>query len=101
MNIPEKIIISGMEYKVKLEDNPLFFNNLRAYAHIDYEDKEICIDSELQDTQGHTHSLLHEIIHGIVYDREIDFKNDDEETVTDQLAKGLYQLIKDNPSLFK
>jgi len=101
LNIPDKIIISGMEYKVKLEEKPLFCDNQRAYAHIDYNNKEISIDRGLQDTQGQQQSLLHEILHGIVYDRELDFKNDGEETIVDQISKGLYQLIKDNPDMFK
>ena len=90
-----------MEYKVKLEDKPLFCKNQRAYAHIDYDNKEICIDSGLQDIQGQQQSLLNEIVHGIVYDRELDFINDGEETIVDQISKGLYQLIKDNPDMFK
>ncbi|WMM24056.1 hypothetical protein RBU61_14145 [Tissierella sp. MB52-C2] len=101
MNIPDKLVISGMEYKIKLEDKPLFCSNQRAYAHINYESKEISIDEGLQDTQGHQQSLLHEVIHGIVYDRELDFQNDGEETIVDQISKGLYQVIKDNPELFK
>lgn len=101
MNIPDKVIISGMEYKITQEDKPLFCNNRRAYAHIDFDKKEITIDKGLADPQGHMQSLFHEIIHGIVYDRELDFINDGEETIVDQLAKGLYQVIKDNPSMFK
>lgn len=101
MNIPKKVIISGVEYDVIFEDKPLFCNNQRAYAHIDFDNKEISIDGGIQDSQGCNQSLLHEIIHGIVYDRELDFKNDDEETIVDQISKGLYQVIKDNPNMFK
>lgn len=101
MHIPNKLTISGMEYTVKLEDKPLFCNNQRAYAHIDYDNKEISIDVGLQDIQGQQQSLLHEILHGIVYDRELDFAKDEEETIVDQISNGLYQLIKDNPNMFK
>lgn len=101
MIIPNKIIISGMVYEVKLEEKSLFCNNQRAYAHIDYDNKIISIDKGLQDTQGHCQTLLHEILHGIVYDRELDFAKDGEETLIDQLSRGLYQFLKDNPNIFK
>lgn len=101
MKIPDNIIISGMEYDVILEDKPLFCNNQRAYAHIDYDNKEITIDKGIQEGQGHVQSFLHEVLHGIVFDRELDFKNDGEETIIDQISKGLYQIIKENPNIFK
>lgn len=100
MNIPETITISGVEYQVIVSDKPIFLNNLRAYGEIDYDKKEINIDETLQDKQGQLQTFLHEILHGIVYDRELDFKNDEEETIVDQLAKGLYQVLKDNPGIF-
>ena len=61
MNIPEKAIISGMEYKIRLSDDILFFDNIRAYGHIDFEKKEIAIDKALRDSQGHKQTLLHSI----------------------------------------
>ena len=101
MNIPDKIIISGMEYEVILTDEPIFMDNLRAYGHIDFENKKILIDKNIRDKQGHIQTLIHEIIHGIVYDRELNLRSDGEETIVDQLSKGLYQVIKDNPDMFK
>ena len=52
MNIPNKIVISGMEYAVNIEDKPLFCGNQRAYGYIDYDEKAIHIDSGAQDIQG-------------------------------------------------
>lgn len=40
-------------------------------------------------------------MHGIVHDRGINFKEYDEKTIIDQLAKGFYQMLKDNPDIFK
>ena len=45
-------------------------------------------------------TLLHEIVHGIVRERNFDFKAE-EESVVDELAKGFYNLINDNPGMFK
>ncbi|HZK34157.1 MAG TPA: hypothetical protein VFD33_02455 [Bacillota bacterium] len=96
MKIPGKINISGMEYEVIIKDQPLFCGNTRAYGHIDFDSKQILIDNTLRDSQGHMQTLLHEIIHGITNDRDIDFTQQGEETIVDQLAKGLYQVLKDN-----
>lgn len=101
MNIPNKLKISGVVYEVTISNEPIFLENMRAYGEIDYNKKTIRIDETLQDKQGQLQTFLHEIIHGIVHDRELDFKNDSEETIVDQLAKGFYQIIKDNPELFK
>ena len=101
VKIPDKVVISGMEYTVKLEDKALFCGSQRAYAQIDFEKKEIAIDQSMQEAQGQQQSLWHEIIHGIVYDRELDFEKQKEETIVDQLAKGLYQVIRENPRLFE
>lgn len=96
MTFPSKINISGMEYEVILSEEPIFSRTSRAYGHIDFDNKQILIDKSLRDSQGHMQTLLHEIVHGIVYDRELDFKVDSEETIVDQLANGIYQVLKDN-----
>lgn len=101
MKIPDRIVISGMEYEVIMTDEPLFDGNTRAYGRIDFENKKIIIDKTLREKQGHFQTLLHEIIHGIVNDRDIDFTCDDEEVIVEQLARGFYQVIKDNPEIFK
>ena len=96
MTFPSKINISGMEYEVILSEEPLFYGTSRAYGHINFDNKKIMIDKTLRDSQGHMQTLLHEIVHGIIYDRDIDFKVDSEEAIVDQLANGIYQVFKDN-----
>lgn len=41
-------------------------------------------------------TLIHEILHGIIFDRQIDFQNDDEEAIIERLSRGLYQVLKEN-----
>ena len=55
---------------------------------------EISISHSL-DTQKCT--LVHEILHGIDEMYKLGLK----ESQVEQLAKGLYQMIKDNPDMFK
>jgi hypothetical protein len=41
-------------------------------------------------------ALLHEIIHGVLFACGLDWQN---ENLTQSLATGLYQVLKDNPAL--
>lgn len=65
-----------------------FFNAAKKLIEID----DNCLQTELQ-------ALLHECIHGIVWDKAI--KIDDEEKVIEPLASGLYALIIDNPKFIQ
>lgn len=95
MKLPKEVKISGVVYKVIPVKEPLIDGNIRAYGHIDFETKEIMIDTSLGDEQGHFQTLLHEILHAIVYDRDIDL-GEKEESIIDQFVKGLYQVFADN-----
>jgi len=99
MKIPEKIKIGGVGYSVVYEER-LNTGSKLAYGHIDYDKAIIQIEPKLQDYQGMCQTLLHEILHGVADDRQIDFKNADEERIVNQFANGLYQVIQDNPDLF-
>jgi len=57
------------------------------------------LNSENDLSQGRIEQvLIHEILHGIVFTTGLNLE--DEEITVNVLAKGLYQVIKDNPSLF-
>jgi hypothetical protein len=100
MKIPKKVRIGGVDYEVKYEER-LNDGSQLAYGHIDFDTMFIRLAPKLQTQQGEHITLLHEIMHGIVHDRGINFKEYDEETIVNQLAKGFYQMLKDNPDIFK
>lgn len=100
MNIPEKIRIGSMDYKVVITEKTILNNAQQCYGHINFDDHVIEIDKTLRDTQGHEQTFLHELVHGIVKEFKIDF-SDNEENVVDKLADGLHQIIRDNPEMFK
>lgn len=95
MNIPNKIKISGIEYKVIKTEEPLVLDGRQCYGLIDYNNKVIKLDIKLQDEQGVENTFIHEVLHGIIHDRQIDCKGN-EEDIVEQLARGLYSLIKEN-----
>jgi hypothetical protein len=100
MNIPNKVKIDGMEYEVIKTDETLTNDNMVCRGIIEYEYRKIKLNTLCQDEQGMKRTLLHEIIHGIVRERHFDFKAE-EEMVVDELAKGFYNLVNDNPEMFK
>ncbi len=101
MNIPSKVRIGSMNYNVLLTDKTILKGNQQCYGRIDLEQHKIEIDKTLQDIQGQEKTFLHELIHGIIHERNLDLQNTDEESLTDELATGLHQIVLDNPDIFK
>lgn len=99
MLIPEKVRIGSCDYKVKISDELIVLDTRQCKASIDYEFHTINIDYTIQDIQGQEQSFLHELVHGIVHSRSLDL-GENEEKIVDEIAIGLHQVIKDNPSIF-
>lgn len=98
MIIPEVVRIGSCFYDVKFVDKELVLNHQECYALIDYNNHVIQISNKLGDIQQQEKSFLHELLHGIVQDRALEIE--DEEFIVDELAKGLHQIILDNPIMF-
>lgn len=99
MQIPKKVRIGGIDYAIKhvprliSADGDLcngIFNSNRCVIELNQE----------QDVAGEriAQTLLHEVLHGVIYTTGLNLE--DEEITVNVLAKGLYQVIKDNPALF-
>jgi len=101
MKIPEQIRIGSMVYSVTRTDEFILVDHKECMGDIDYLKKTIRIKRGIQDSQGEQETLLHEIIHGITHERNFGYNNNDEETVTEELARGLHQIILDNPNMFE
>jgi hypothetical protein len=101
MEIPKLVRIGSCDYDVMLEDKPLILEARQCKGMIDYEFHDINIDASLQDKQGQEQTFLHEVMHGIVRERNLDLANSDEETIIDEIAMGLHQVIRDNPEIFR
>ena len=55
--------------------------------------------SSTEDNISHTNTLIHEILHGIVYQWGIDLDDKDEEKICNTIANGLTTVLVDNPWL--
>lgn len=100
MNIPKSVRIGSMDYKVIITDEIIIVDHKECSGMIDYNQHEIKVKNDMQDIQGMEATLLHEIMHGITNERNFTYEKNDDETITEELARGLHQLIRDNPGMF-
>lgn len=95
----DTIRIGTFNYKVIFNDYPILLNNQEVYGLITYDKHEIKINNSLGDKQHQVQTLLHEVLHGIIREYDVDIKDLDEEILVDKLSTALYQLLKDNNEL--
>lgn len=96
MNIPESVKIGGYDYKVEHRDGP--FPNGATVVDGLHDPTKTLISLSGEGNQSYQDTVfLHELIHGIIY-VYCDDKQD--EDFVEQFAKGLYQVLVDNPNIF-
>lgn len=96
MRVPENIKIGGVDYKVNIEQN-LRNAAVLLYGEIDFENCHI----RLSGTDGlgeerRQITFLHEVLHGILWHYWSGDPVEEEEKIVTALAKGLFQVLKDN-----
>ncbi len=98
MEIKDKIKIGSMEYEVIKTSKPILLDNQACNGIIDYENLFIEINTN-RAVQKQEETFIHEVLHGIIRERNLVLEN--EEMIVEEIGKGLYQFIKDNPEVFK
>ncbi len=98
MEIKDKIKIGSMEYEVIKTSKPILLDNQACNGIIDYEYLFIEINTN-RAVQKQEETFIHEVLHGIIRERNLVLEN--EEMIVEEIGKGLYQFIKDNPEVFK
>lgn len=99
MNIPKQIRIGSVDYNIQLTKDNLVCQGKECYGLIDYNYHLIKINEVLQDKQGQEQTFLHEMLHGIIRERNLSVE--DEELIVEEIALGLHQVIRDNKNIFK
>lgn len=94
MQIPKKIKIGGLIFKVELHEN--LTTGLGSYGQMRPADMKIVIDSTIAKPMQES-TFLHEIIEVINTNLELGM----EHKIISALEAGLYQVIKDNPKVFQ
>lgn len=98
MIIPDSVKVGNFIYEVDVTDEVITFDNMVCNGLCDSHVQSIKLDNKLTQ-QNKERVFLHELVHAICFDKELDF-GEETETVVDALAKGLHGVIVDNPSLF-
>jgi hypothetical protein len=96
MKIPEKVKIGGFEYEIVKSEIVLNPENDACYGTHEFTTLRINI-AEKYAGQVQKATLIHEIIHAISDVYHLDFK----ESTVQKLGDALYQVIIDNPEMFK
>jgi hypothetical protein len=96
MKIPESVKIGGTIFAIKQEDAPFVSGGEVADGCITYGDAEIRLWTN-RDLSQAAHDLFHEILHAINNDYRLHLGEDEIE----RLASGVFQVLVDNPDLFK
>jgi hypothetical protein len=98
--IPEHILIGNMFYRVVQNPNVIMNMQRNAdtpfrYGELDPWNQEIRISPDTGPDMARI-GLLHEITHGLLSwcDEEVS------ESIVNAVANGIYQLFRDNPSLY-
>ena len=101
MNIPKSIKVAGFVYEVELINKP-FANNQAQFCDGQHIPTDLKIKLCTEGKKSYVDTVfLHELIHAIIYSYCSGILPDDtEENFTEQFAKGLYQVIVDNPYVF-
>ncbi|MDL5002019.1 hypothetical protein QRW96_15435 [Clostridioides difficile] len=99
MNIPKEVKVGGLSYKIEETEEPILVNNQLCYGLADYGSETIKLSTNLQSQRVKEATFLHELFHCIFRDRCIE--SEDEEYLVDVLAKGIHQVIIDNPKIFE
>jgi len=105
MNIPKSIKINGVDYAVKLVSG-LNDGESVLYGIFDENDMEIRINTNNQTHAGQCRTLLHEMIHAILYENDVKNLGYDcrtpksEEELCEMFSRSLYQIIAENKSMF-
>lgn len=94
MNIPDKVKIGAYNYSIIIDDKLALKNGTQGTQCANT--LEIKLDAGIA-LQNRESTLLHEIIEAINYHYELKI----EHHVISTLESTLYQVIKDNPDIFK
>ena len=97
MNIPDKIKIGYRDYKLEEWKQTVASAN---DAHGQFFAKEGVIGYTVEEKGvSHANTIIHECLHAIIYQWNMDLEEKVEELVVSGLANGLTTIFVDNPKL--
>lgn len=102
--MPGSVKVDNVDYKI-ISKEKVFLNGRLVFGAIDYVTSEIEIANADVSLPNQKVTLMHEIVHAIAQERDIKDllpqDNDQMEKLVNEIAKGMLQVIRDNPELIK
>ena len=99
MNIPEKIKIGCSNITIEVVDR-IVEDDTEYLGDFDFGLRKIRI-SKNQSEDSKIETFLHEILHGILIERDVNIDSEGADLICNALSRGVIQLIQDNPGLLK
>lgn len=99
MNIPEKIKIGCSNITIEVVDR-IIEDDTEYLGDFDFGLRKIRI-SKNQSEDSKIETFLHEILHGILIERDVNIDSEGADLICNALSRGVIQLIQDNPELLK
>ena len=96
----DSVKIDSVVYDIVVTDKTIVVDGRECKGSIDYNKNIIKIADFLGEGQSKV-TLMHEIVHGMAFERGIKFDGTGEETIVDELGKAMLQVMRDNPILVK
>jgi Zn-dependent peptidase ImmA (M78 family) len=94
----DKVKIDTVIYDVVVTDKTIVVKGRECKGSVDYDKNLIEIADFLGKEQSKV-TLMHEIVHGMAYERGIQFGDTGEETIVEELGKAIIQVVRDNKEL--
>jgi Zn-dependent peptidase ImmA (M78 family) len=91
--LPSQVKISGIDYDIQIAEHKTVNDGDILMGEISYHKATIYIN-EQQNDQLQVATLLHEIVHGILY--HMGHEMNDNEKFVEGFASGLHQVFRDN-----
>ena len=96
----EKVKIDTATYDISIVSEIIILDGRQCKGSIDYNKNIIKIADFIGESQAKI-TLMHEIMHGMVFERGICLEKGDEESIVDELGKAMMQVIRDNKDLIE
>lgn len=97
--LPQTVKIGCYDYEVIETDEPIIVDGHECKGSIDYFIHQIKIKKSGVSEQQKEQTFWHEVVHGIIKYRSFDPLKTDPETTVEELALGLYGVMKQNGPL--
>lgn len=94
-----KVLVDAVSYDISHTDEVILVENQACRADVDFNTAQIRLNNEGAGKGREIQTLMHEIVHAMLYERGLDDKFVQNEMLVDEMSCGIINLIRANPKL--